>query len=348
MAFAITVFLHVGIVVFLPERIFLSSLPKYSDEPLTVEIDLTDPLTPEQLKFVEANPDVPENEPDRKDQYSFRNQQAADYVPHEDLSNVPYVEGEESSQKILQGDPLRTSPLPPGVYSSQAKPGKGEGVGDGKSTPINDALWAPSKPLPPPDFLEQEPITEDGPGSHADLKGKAKELFEQIDPNAPLDVYQQPSMTDVSPSQLADDGGGSPEAKPMPRARPRLSPELLHGPLISSTGSASRTGRLAIDATFNQFGEYEQQFYAAVQVGWYREIDFFQPIDTSARVAIRFTMHSDGTIQDVESTETTASKMATLICENAIIKRSPFRPWTKEMVEIFGKARTLQVVFHYR
>ena len=109
-----------------------------------------------------------------------------------------------------------------------------------------------------------------------------------------------------------------------------------------------RRGALAIDATFSEFGEYQQQFYAALQSGWYQEIDFFEPIDTSTRVVVSFRITADGVIDCVEVLHTTASEIATLICQTALTKRSPFRPWTKEMVIVFGQERTLEVVFHYR
>lgn len=351
-AFVVAALLHLGMVVALPEHLLLQSRTTGQDEvdePFTVEIALNEPLTPEQLKFVEASPEAPENEPDRKDQYSYRSQQAADEVPNEDLLDAPRVDGEELSQKILQGDLTQAPPLPPGVYSTEAQPGEGEGTEGGKAGQPESVVMAPPKPRPAPDFLQQEPLTEDGTGSNLELSGEAQELVEQPQPDAPLDLYQPQPVPNQPPTQVVGDGqGGQPDAKPVPRARPRLNPELIHGPLMSSTGSASRRGKIAIDATFSEFGEYQQQFYAAVQVGWYQEIDFFQPIDTSTRVVVRFTMHADGTIQEVEAVQSTASEVATVICESAISKRSPFRPWTKEMVEVFGETRTLHVAFHYR
>jgi hypothetical protein len=53
-------------------------------------------------------------------------------------------------------------------------------------------------------------------------------------------------------------------------------------------------------------------------------------------------------VEEVKTVKTTASEISTIICESAITKRSPFRPWTKEMVQVFGQQRTLNVVFHYR
>ena len=305
-------------------------------------------IPPEEMRFVEANPEAPENEPDRTEQYSFRNQQSADESPTEDANNLPKVEGEEDSQKIAEGSLEQSPPVESGVFSTAAPQGEGDGdLGGQMGNPIESTQEPIAQPLPAPDFIKQDPVTEDGPGSSNDLVAKASEVFEDPDPDAPIDVFRpQPQTSQNSPS--ANGGGGSAEANPQPRTRPRLAPELLSGPLMKSESSASRRGSIAIDATFSEFGEYEQQFYAAIQAGWYQEIEFFQPIDTASRVQVRLTIHSDGKVTDVKAVHTTASEIATFICENAITKRSPFRPWTREMVKVFGDKRTLNILFHYR
>jgi len=344
-AFGITLLLHLLLVLALPELL----LPAHQEasakeEAVTYEINLVEP---QEMRYVEANPDAPENEPDRTDQYSFRAQQAADENPLTNNSNVPTVDGEEDSMKVVQGQLQQTPPVPPGVYSPTAKPGEGEGTEGGKQGAEAQPEVAPVQPLPAPDFIRQKPVTEEGPGSRSELVGEAQEVFEQPDPDAPINVYRPP--TEAQPQvQPGDGAGGAPEARPMPRERPRLAPELITGPLLKSKSSASRRGNLAIDATFSEFGEYEQQFYAAIQTGWYQEIEFFQPIDTATRVHVRFRIKADGTVDKVEAVKSTASKIATVICETAISKRSPFRPWTEEMVRVFGKERWINVVFNYR
>lgn len=347
-ALAASLFLHIGVVLILPAE-FMSGEQGAGQEATEAseiyEISLADPA---HARYVEANPEAPENEPDREDQYSFRSQQAADDSPLEDLANQPTVDGEEDSNKILQGQLNQAPPVEPGVYAPAARPGEGEGTEGGKlGQPTETAPPMPAQPLPAPDFVEQDPVTEEGPGSRSTLVGEAPEVFEQVEPEAPVDVYRPPENAEQAATP-GDGAGGSPDAKPTPRARPKLAPELTTGPLMRSQGSASRRGSLAIDATFSEFGEYEQQFYAAVQSGWYQEIEFFQPIDTATRVQVRFTLHADGRVTDVKAVQTTASDIATFICETAISKRSPFRPWTQEMVQVFGQQRTLNVMFHYR
>jgi len=344
-AFGITLLVHLTIVFVLPTRILpVERAAQAADEAVVYEIDLVEP---QGQRYVEANPEAPENVPDRTEQYSFRDQQAADQNPLTDSLNRPTVDGEEEALKIVQGQLEESKPLPQGVYSPTAKPGEGEGTEGGKLGSESQPVVTQVQPLPAPDFIQQKPVTQEGPGSAVEITGEAQEVFEQPDPDAPINVYRPP--TQAQPEiQVGDGAGGASVARPMPRARPRLDPELITGPLLKSQGSARLRGNLAIDATFSEFGEYEQQFYAAIQAGWYQEIEFFQPIDTATRVHVQFRIKADGTVDKVEAVQSTASKIATVICETAIAKRSPFRPWTREMIKVFGTERILNVVFNYR
>lgn len=351
LALAITLLLHLGFVLVMPSSLLMrpQTVPNAAEEEVQLELVQPQELDPEILRFVEANPDAPENEPDRKDQYSYRSTQAANEVPNEELLEAPTVDGEEpDSQKIIQGD-LTQAPLAPPAPSAQTNPGEGPGTEGGKLGQAAQQPVAPAQPMPAPDFIEQEAVTDEGVGSTLDLTGDAQEVFENPQEDAPINVTKRPE--EIIPEEVAtpgDGAGGSPEATPTPRARPRLAPELLTGPLMKSRGYAANRGSLSIDATFSDFGEYQQQFYAALQLGWYQEIEFFQPIDTSTSVTVRFTMYSDGRIEDVKAVQSNASEIATVICETAITKRSPFRVWTQEMIEVFGNQRTLNVRFNYR
>lgn len=340
-AAGITLLLHLLMVLVIPERVLPLQRQAGADEPVVYEIDLVEP---QEMRYVEANPDVPENEPDRSDQYSFRARQAADESPLTDPSNQPAVDGEVDSMKIVQGQ-QQAEPLPPGLYSTITQSGEGEGAEGGQ--PGAQVLPQAAQPQPVPDFIHQKPLARDGPGSRVEPPDAAQDVSAEVEPVAPIQVYRPPDAVSAE-VQTGDGKGGAAQTRPMPRARPRLAPELITGPLLQSQGSARLRGALALDATFSEFGEYEQQFYAAIQAGWYQEIDFFQPIDTAARVQVRFRIQADGTVDQVKAVQSNASKIATVICETAISKRSPFRPWTQEMVQVFGEERWIHVVFHYR
>ena len=345
-ALLFTLLLHIVLLIVLPDSLLMQPVDPNPTEDEEMELVL-ETIDPEQLRYVEANPEAPENEPDRKDRYSFRAQQSADENPETSQDDSPTVEGSEASQKIVQGSVDQQEPmlLENGVVSLFGKPSErtNKTAQDAQASSAMPPVTTP----PAPDFIRQTPEIEEGPGSSPDVSGSSQQIVEKYsDTNEPIQLYR-PEADEQANRVASDSTGDAPEAKPLPRARPRLPPDLVQGPLMRSTGSARRRGTLAIDSTFSQFGEYEQQFYAAVQAGWYQEIDFFQPIDTSARVVVQFRIQADGTVDEVVVLNTTAGEIATLICQTALTKRSPFRPWTEEMVQVFGRERVMKVAFSY-
>ena len=222
------------------------------------------------------------------------------------------MDGEEpDSQKIIQGDLTQVPLQPAGPSAPQTRPGEGPGTEGGRLGQAAQQPVAPAQPVPAPDFIKQDPVEEDGTGSTLDITGEAQEVFENPEQDAPINVTRRPETLPEEVTPPGDGAGGSPDATPTPRARPRLAPELLTGPLMKSRGSAANRGSLSIDATFSEFGEYQQQFYAALQLGWYQEIEFFQPIDTASSVTVRFTMYSDGRIEDVKTVQSNACLLYT-------------------------------------
>lgn len=344
--------IHFTVIIVVPDQFTTGFDPSDVADSEEVELTLLPPeaVEPEEMHYVEANPEAPENKPDPTNQYSFRDQQMADMTDSNIPLEAPNVDGElEDVTKIVQGAMEQAPPMPGGVYAPEAKQGEGEGTDGGKAGAESTAAVQPPKPKPAPAFLQQKPESKEGTGSTLDMIGEGEEMVQTPSPNAPIDVYRPTeNMNPNVAVEQGDGNGGIPEAKPMPRPRPKLSSELIHGPLVKSQGSVTQRGALALDATFSEFGEYEQQFYAALQAGWYQEIQFFQPIDTATRVVVRFKILADGTIEWTEVLFSNASEIATIICETAITKRSPFRPWTEEMVKVFGQSRELTVRFHYR
>ena len=338
-ALLITLLVHVLLFALLQDKFLIKQSVADADEDTTIELML-EPVDPETLRYVEANPEAPENEPDRTDNYSFRSQQAADEEPDASQDDMPAVEGDEVSQKIVQGSVEQSEPilLDGGVFTISKESVKSQ------DEEVQQAVRsAPSAP----DFIPQEPEVEKGPGSSLQVSGSGQQISQEYsETGQPIQLYRTGSE-DQQNQEADDTSSAATEAKPLPRKRLTLPPDLVYGSLTRSKGSASRRGRIAIDATFSQFGEYEQQFYAAVQAGWYQEIDFYQPIDTSARVVVRFRIQSDGRVDEVTILHSTASEVATLICQLALTKRSPFRPWTEEMIQVFGQERVMEVAFSY-
>ena len=89
-------------------------------------------------RFVEANPEAPENPPDETENFSFRDQQAAQPEAPVEESEAPKIEGDKpDTQKIVQsGDPGSVPPLP--VVSPDSEAAKdferGTPVGKGEDS----------------------------------------------------------------------------------------------------------------------------------------------------------------------------------------------------------------------
>lgn len=347
-AFVVALLVHLFLLFLAPEQFYLAPLTIAEPKAMELELEIASAETPEEetLRFVEANPDAPENTPDRTDQYSYRSTQAADQSVAKSILEAPKVDGDEPSQKIIDGK-LEQPLVPPLVVAAAAPASAMNAAANEESS--TEMVAAPLVPrLPVAEFIRQSELPLDDKGSSPDREDRENRSLENLPEEAPIALYQDAVgvVNTVAPSVA--DAMSPQEVKPVPQARPRLAPELLTGPIMQSQGSASRRGALSIDATFNEFGEYEQQFYAALQLGWYQEIEFYQPIDTASTVAIRFTMQADGSIHDITVLHSNASELATILCESALAKRSPFRSWTQEMIAVFGLERTLTVRFNYR
>ena len=70
LAFLATIFVHLGVILVIPDELMpqnKSDTSQARKEAEIYEISLVDPV---DARFVEASPEAPENEPDRRDQYS--------------------------------------------------------------------------------------------------------------------------------------------------------------------------------------------------------------------------------------------------------------------------------------
>lgn len=295
--------------------------------------------------YAEVNPEVAENQPDKSRSYSFQDQQAADTSSKKDNSPVPMIDGSEiSSSKIVSAEVLtEEAKLSAGVYQLAPSQNSRMESDAGQSVPIPLTYTDATSRSQINPFELEENI--DG----VDIITFKKE--EILRPDVIGESKVIPITKDVLgaiPQSASEEVKASEKNRPVPMERPKLSSEITIGPIMKSTASANKFGVIALDASFSEFGEYEQQFYAALQVGWYNEVAFYKPLDSGTQVSISFILKSDGSIDSVTVLSSTAGLIATTICESAITKRSPFRPWTQDMKQVFGDEKELRVRFYYR
>lgn len=297
--------------------------------------------------YAEVNPKAAENKPDKSQFYSFQDQQAADTSLKENNSPVPLLDGSEvSSLKIVSDEVvMEESELPPGVYPLSQNQNRSPASKDSQAKSMAEALAIPTSLAEAASESQINPFEKSEDKDGIDVIGFENKEAVILDENARKKIIP---MTKDSLSLIPQDAIVGEKNRPAPMARPKLSSEITSGPLIQSSSSAQKIGVIALDASFSEFGEYEQQFYSALQVGWYNEVAFYKPMDSGTQVNVSFILKSDGSIDSVKVLSTTAGLIATTICESAIVKRSPFRPWTQDMIQVFGEQKELRVRFHYR
>jgi hypothetical protein len=305
------------------------------------------------VRFVEANPQVPDNPPDPTVQESTRDQQAAQPEPEPAAeSPAPQRESELESQTIVpRGE--APEPLAPGVYgAAPAEPTPPEA--DTPPVPAEaSGIPLPSRERELPEWIEP-PVT--GPGVEI-----PEPVEGEPDPPEPAPVEEEvPQVLDLRP------GGGEPrpaeeaaeetavpppapqgrEAQPLPRRR--VGADVLEAPLNRSETSAPRRGRLSVDSRVTDYGAYTQRMLEAIQQEWFRLIREVQVSTNFSRVDTVFTVDASGSITDVRITESTAGDLASVLCLDAIYGRAPYGEWTPSMRERLGEQTEVEITFHYR
>jgi len=376
-ALALTVLFHLLVLFGTPRDHFLFKPGDEEESSMEYEVALVPP-EPEEMRFVQTNPDVPQNEPDTERNFASRNQQAAQEDP-DPLSDddLPTLDGEmEESNQIIEGDleePIPEYPPPSRRENPQQNQPREESAGEERPASEGarpEVRGIPEmEPTPPaPDFIEQESESEDGPGSTMGPTGKAREVPEEelervIPITAPLPVQSDPVEGEIRESaeeesesrqERAQPGISTPaseESPPTPRPRPRLNPNVVPAPLMRSNQSASRAGAIAVDANFSEYGDYLQRMVEAVSRAWNASVQRVELIrERPSRVKVRFTIDSRGEVSSMRVIDKTpnAQLLATGLCMDAIQSRAPYDRWTYQMVQTLGTEQEITFTFHYR
>lgn len=308
---------------------------KYEQQEL--QFLLADEPPPQPMRFVEINPDAPENEPGKTVNFGARNQQAAQPEPGTDNSDRGQTKGElDESTAIVTGS--REQPVEP-----QPLAGANGQSGAGMQAVV---VGNPAQPLatePLPGFEKIEGPNPDGVGTSI---GRAK------DGKAEDEKHQdgQKEKREGAQQLIAVSGGGAPGApgRPAPKPRPKLQ-NVRPAVLANQPLAASQAGVIGVDAKFSEFGDYLQELIDTVDAQWQKLVGDMTAYPASRSVVtIVFKLNSAGEVQilDVKG-EDTAGKVGTYTCLDAIQARAPYRPWTKEMVRVLGTEQEIRFSFHY-
>ncbi len=289
------------------------------------------PPTPTPNKFVETNPDAPDNIPDKTTNFAARNQQVAQEKPTPNGKNdAPAMDGKKDMAvtQIVTGKlekPVDTPPDPPKV-----------------ETPPSDhnvaAQRAEENPLS--GVEKKEGTNPNGFGTNiAKYNENSKPIPNRIEGAKDVPIIQ--GQTAVQPSI-------DPQH---PRARPTIVKQQQVRPAIFAENKfgTSNLGPIAIDAKWSNYGAYLQRMIETVQLEWDHILEESKVYPTpGSTVEVKFVMNSDGGITRIVNVESTATDFGSRACMSAITERAPYGKWTDDMIAILGTEQEMTFKFLYQ
>lgn len=304
--------------------------------PLFFALGPKEPLSPPVLTielehFLEPNPNVPTHEPDATQAVAHKSQQAAQEKPSDlAFGPLPTLDGEfEDSQTIVAASCQDAIPpsiqwLEPVVEESS----KFAQLPQNSLSPAIEVSISLSE-------VSEEPLALDSNG----LK------VESVPPEALERDENEPIRISASLDTLVENS-----SRGTPQPRPRLSAKALQAPIKKAQTQVKSLGLIAIDAKWSLFGAYQQQVLEAISLQWQLLAGHLKSVEQDKRseVVIEFYLNPDGRVEGLKVLKTSASRPATLACQDAIQSREPFGVWPEEMVELFGKEKRVCIHFFYR
>ena len=284
------------------------------------------------LKFVDTNPDAPENTPDKTANFSNRNQQSAqkEAAKEKDPENRPSIKGQDeikNDASIVTGDlskPQQGAAAAPEVAKTDSEKQQAELKARAEQTPLSG-------------FEKTEGQSEDGIATNISKATtpatKADQLVEGAhdakDPEGGLVAVNQTS-------------------KAQPKARPRLTAPRSTILTNRATGTTN-VGILGIDARWSEYGEYMQELLEIVQVQWYKILQESRVSPPrGSHVVVTFKINSKGETEIVKVEDSDAGKQGVVSCTSAITYPQPYRKWTEQMIAVLGDEQQITLSFYYQ
>ena len=288
---------------------------------------------PPPMKFVETNPDAPENTPDKTNNFAAQNQQVAQEKPTPDgKSDMPALEG----QKEIQTNQIVTGHLSPPIEHMEAVPPP-------LDTPVAEKLVAASKQEQNPlsGYEKKEGEDKEAFGSNiAKFMENAKAIPQKIEgsKNVPL-IQDAPAIEQpaIDPSH--------------PRPRPQVVKQQNTRPAIFTQRLAGTTniGPTAVDARWSNYGAYLQKLIETVQTQWENILlsgKIYPP--SGSTVTVTFILDSEGKIARIVNVDNKSTEQAAHACASAITDRAPYGLWTDDMIAMLGKEQEMTFTFYYQ
>lgn len=287
---------------------------------------------PPPTKFVETNPDAPENIPDKTTNFAAQNQQVAQEKPTPDGRNdMPALAGKKDFQstQIVSGQLSKPIELLEAVPPADVTP------------PSEKTVQAPK--------LEQNPFTglEKNEGESKDgFASNISKIAENTRaiPNRIEGVKNVPMVNDALATQPAID-------PQRPRPRPTVVKQQQVRPAIFAENKfgTQNIGPTAVDARWSNYGAYLQRMIESVQLQWEHLLRESKVNPTTgSSVTVKFVMDSKGLIARIVNVDSTAKDAAERACMSAITDRAPYGEWTDDMKAVLGEEQEMTFTFYYQ
>jgi len=284
------------------------------------------------FKFVETNPDAPDNTPDKTQNFSDRNQQVAQEKPTPDSkSDRPALEG----KKDFESTQIVTGHLSQPIEQIEAVPSPQE------TAEAEKAVAAPK--------LQQNPLTGFEKKQGEDANSFGTNLGKVADNAKPV-----PDTVDGAKDAPAFDGAiaNLPAIDPQhPRARKMVVQEMNTRPAVFAQQimGTSNIGPIGIDAKWSNYGAYLKRLIDSVQTQWDRlliESRIYPPSGTT--VEVKFILNSEGKISKIVNVDNQSNEQAGQACVVAITSRAPYGDWTDDMKAMLGDQQEMTFKFFYQ
>ena len=290
------------------------------------------PKPPPPTRFVETNPDAPENIPDKTQNFAAQNQQVAQEKPTVDgKSDMPALAGKKDFEntQIVSGQLVQPVELIEAVPPQNVTP------------PAEKTVQAPK--------LEQNPLT----GTEK-KEGESKDGFasnvSQIAENTRAiptrieGVKNVPLIQDAIAAQPAID-----PQRPRPRPTVVKTQQVRPAILAERLAGTANIGPTSVDARWSNYGAYLQRMIESVQIQWEKLLTESKVYPTSgSTVTVKFVMDSEGKISRIINLDSTASDAASRACVSAITDRAPYGTWTDDMKAVLGEQQEMTFTFYYQ
>ena len=229
-------------------------------------------------------------------------------------SIMPDVNGKEHAPDLNNTPKVEAPPKPQEVSSTPP-------------TPKQDTPQKPTPPQPNPSKAQVPPPPKPPQPTLKPLPPKPPvKAPPQVDPLTGL-----PVLPEINAPTLAPPNSAAQPAAPTPSQLQQAT--SIHGAL-------GQSGDNSPAAMATELGKYKQYVYSVVGSYWYPSVDkAFGTIGVGV-VHIKFTIHSDGTLSDVQVLEGDNLEILKNISTQALRSPAPFKPFNAAMIKQVGDSYT--------